>query len=172
MQIRLPLTLAMIDGFLTRVGGVCYVLPLEIVAECIDVPAECQQHPDRVAGYFDLRGEVLPYLDIGRFYRHMPAPVGTRRSLIVVRDGLRRVGLVVDRLMGEHQTVLKPLSSIFRHLRAVAGSTILGSGEVALVLDVPALVASAIHRGTASHQSRPERPAHTQPTPIAFGETA
>jgi len=153
MQIRLPLTLAMIDGFLTQIGGVCYVLPLEIVAECIDVPPECSADPARVSGYFDLRGEVLPWLDVGRFYRHTPPPAGSRRSLVIVRDGLRRVGLIVDRLMGEHQTVLKPLSGIFRHLRAVAGSTILGSGEVALVLDVPALVASAVSKTNVVHQS-------------------
>jgi two-component system chemotaxis sensor kinase CheA len=124
-QIRLPLTLAMIDGFLTQVGGVCYVLPLEIVSECIDVPEDCTQRPERVAGYFDLRGEVLPWLDVARFYRQTPAPIGAnaRRSLVIVRDGLKRVGLIVDRLMGEHQTVLKPLSPIFRHLRAIAGST-------------------------------------------------
>ena len=172
MQIRLPLTLAMIDGFLTQVGGVCYVLPLDIVSECIDLPQECLVNPEAVAGNFDLRGEVLPWLDVGRFYRHAPAASDARRSLIIVRDGPRRVGLVVDRLMGEHQTVLKPLSGIFRHLRAVAGSTILGSGEVALVLDVPALVASAIHRTTQSRQARAERPIGLDSNLIASGETA
>ena len=72
-----------------------------------------------------------------------------RRSLVVVRDAQTTVGLVVDRLHGEHQTVIKPLSSLFKHLRAIAGSTILGSGEVALVLDVPALV------GFATEATRP-----------------
>ncbi len=172
MQIRLPLTLAMIDGFLTQVGGVCYVLPLDIVSECIDLPPECLGQPDAVSGYFDLRGEVLPWLDVGRFYRHGPAPRDARRSLIVVRDGLRRVGLIVDRLMGEHQTVLKPLSGIFRHLRAVAGSTILGSGEVALVLDVPALVASAIQRSTHSRPAGVHRPAPSELPLNASGEPA
>ncbi|MBQ0945085.1 chemotaxis protein CheA [Ideonella sp. 4Y16] len=152
MQIRLPLTLAMIDGFLTQVGGVCYVLPLEIVSECIDVPEACTRDTQRVSGCFDLRGEVLPWLDVAAFYRHAPAPLApnARRSLVIVRDGMKRVGLIVDRLMGEHQTVLKPLSPIFRHLRAIAGSTILGSGEVALVLDVPALVSSAVVHTTRS----------------------
>ena len=153
MQIRLPLTLAMIDGFLTQVGGVCYVLPLEIVSECIDVPEACSRDARRVSGCFDLRGEVLPWLDVAAFYGHAPATLApnARRSLVIVRDGMKRVGLIVDRLMGEHQTVLKPLSPIFRHLRAIAGSTILGSGEVALVLDVPALVASAVARTAPSH---------------------
>jgi two-component system chemotaxis sensor kinase CheA len=146
-QIRLPLTLAIIDGFLTDVGGVNYVMPLSIVSECIDVPPECAQHPDRITGYFNLRGEVLPYLDVGRFYRQAES-TSTRRSLVIARDGHTRIGLIVDQLLGEHQTVIKPLSSMFRHLRAIAGSTILGSGDVALVLDVPALTDYAMrHSG-------------------------
>lgn len=145
-QIRLPLTLAMIDGFLTMVGGVNYVLPLSAVAECIDVPEECSKQGDRVSGTFDLRGEVLPWLDLARFYG-VTADHSRRRSVVVVRDGQTRVGLIVDRLMGEHQTVIKPLSSIFQHLKALAGSTILGSGEVALLLDVAGLLAVAIRKG-------------------------
>ncbi|MEY4416944.1 MAG: hypothetical protein RIQ53_4237 [Pseudomonadota bacterium] len=140
MQIRLPLTLAIIDGFLTSVGGVSYVMPLELVAECLEVPHECIEDPERVSGHFDLRGEVLPYLDLCRFYRHQPAATGTRRSLVLVRDGASRVGLIVDRLHGEHQTVIKPLGQVFQHIKGLAGSTILGSGEVALILDVPALL--------------------------------
>ncbi len=151
MQIRLPLTLAIIDGFLTSVGGVSYVMPLELVAECIEVPPECRQLGDeadtspRVAGHFDLRGEVLPFVDLGRFYRHAP-PLGGRRSLVVVHDGSSRVGLVVDRLHGEHQTVIKPLGQVFQSIRGLAGTTILGSGEVALILDVPALLNLATER--------------------------
>jgi len=142
MQLRLPLTLAIIDGFLVSVGSLGCVLPLELVAECLEVPREHAQDPTRVCGHFDLRGEVVPYLDLGRFYRQEPAPLG-RRSLVLVRDGAGCVGLVVDRLLGEHQTVIKPLGPAFRDIRGLAGSTILGSGEVALILDVPALLALA-----------------------------
>ena len=142
-QIRLPLTLAMIDGFLTLVGGVHYVLPLAVVSECIDLPPECVADPDRTCGTFDLRGEVMPYLDLARFYGVAPAR-GGRRSLVVVRDGTVRIGLVVDRLLGEHQTVIKPLPAIFQPLEALAGSTILGSGDVALVLDMPGLLNAAL----------------------------
>jgi two-component system chemotaxis sensor kinase CheA len=152
MQIRLPLTLAIIDGFLTSVGGVSYVMPLELVAECIEVPPECAAwnadaaaSADRVSGHFDLRGEVLPFVDLGRFYRHAPTQ-GGRRSLVVVHDGSSRVGLVVDRLHGEHQTVIKPLGQVFQNIRGLAGTTILGSGEVALILDVPALLTLATER--------------------------
>ncbi len=138
-QIRLPLTLAIIDGFLTSVGGTYYVLPMEIVSECIDLPPECLQEPRKGVGYFNLRGEVLPFFDVALLHQAEADHAG-RRSLVVARDGATRIGLIVDRLHGEYQTVIKPLSSLFRHLRAIAGSTILGSGDVALVLDVPALV--------------------------------
>jgi two-component system, chemotaxis family, sensor kinase CheA len=147
-QIRLPLTLAMIDGFLTMVGSVYYVLPLAVVAECIDLPRECREAEDRTCGTFDLRGEVLPYLDLARFYGVNNADA-RRRSMIVVRDGRVRMGLVVDRLLGEHQTVIKPLAGIFRHLKALAGSTILGSGDVALVLDMQGVVVDATQAGAA-----------------------
>ncbi|MDE2078060.1 MAG: chemotaxis protein CheA [Burkholderiales bacterium] len=145
MQIRLPLTLAIIDGFLTSVGGVSYVLPLELVAECLEAPSEYVADPTKVSGHFDLRGEVVPYLDLGLFYRHQPPKTG-RRSLILVHDGLNRIGLIVDRLLGEHQTVIKPLGQVFQQIRGLAGSTILGSGEVALILDVPALLELATNR--------------------------
>ncbi|MFO1341184.1 MAG: chemotaxis protein CheA [Burkholderiaceae bacterium] len=161
MQIRLPLTLAMIDGFLTQVGKVHYVLPLAVVAECIDLPPECLAEPDRVCGTFDLRGELLPYLDLARFYDAPKAEL-RRRSLIVVMQGDTRIGLVVDKLHGEHQTVIKPLAPMFRHLQALAGSTILGSGEVALVLDMQGVIAAATRQ---SHAQRQPRGATASPQP-------
>ncbi len=159
-QIRLPLTLAMIDGFLTLVGSVHYVLPLSVVSECIDLPRECREHPDRTAGTFDLRGEVLPYLDLALFYgvEATTDSVRGRRSLVVVRQGAVRVGLIVDRLLGEHQTVIKPLAGIFKPLEALAGSTILGSGDVALVLDMRGLMAAATRSGTAGARARAATP--------------
>jgi len=113
---------------------------------------------------------VLPWLDLARFYGMTPQTHGAepsaasgarqRRSVVVVRDGQTRLGLIVDRLMGEHQTVIKPLSGIFQHLKALAGSTILGSGEVALLLDVPGLTAAAIRGGQRDLQLR--RPSHPE----------
>jgi two-component system chemotaxis sensor kinase CheA len=151
IQVRLPLTLAIIDGFLTGVGGVTYVLPLDLVAECLALPPECSAEPERVAGHFQLRGAVVPYLDLARFYRHASADSADnsdsgRRSVVLVRDGDQRMGLVVDRLLGEHQTVIKPMGEALREARGLSGSTILGSGEVALILDVPVLLELATGR--------------------------
>jgi two-component system, chemotaxis family, sensor kinase CheA len=132
--IRLPLTLAIIDGFLVGVGKASYVIPLESVVECIE-------HKN-LAGdrnFLNLRGEALPFIRLRELFEsEEPAP--PRESIVVVQFGGRRAGIVVDQLMGEFQTVIKPLGRMFVHLRGIGGSTILGSGEVALILDVAALV--------------------------------
>ena len=148
IQIRLPLTLAIIDGFLTQVGSVHYVLPLDVMVECIETPASCSASSTDISGVFDLRGEVLPYVDIRRAFGHAgDAPA--RQSMVVVRSNRAKVGLLVDRLLGEHQTVIKPLGAVFKHLQGIAGSTILGSGEVGLILEVPSLL-QTISRPTAN----------------------
>ena len=151
-QIRLPLTLAIIDGFLIEVDAVHYVVPLERVVECLETPPE--YHPGsggaeahHAAGHFHLRGEVLPYLDLRRHFGCPPAPEGQRQSLLLVRSVAGKVGLLVDRLHGEHQTVIKPMAAIFRDVQGVSGSTILGSGDVALILDVSSLIEQCIRQG-------------------------
>ena len=136
-RIRLPLTLAIIDGFLVGIGDATFVIPLETVIECIELP------PDALQGdahnCLNLRGEVLPMLNLNDFLE-LGQSSGKRKNVVVARYGDSKAGLVVDELLGEFQTVIKPLGNLFRHLRAISGSTILGSGEVALILDVPALI--------------------------------
>jgi len=145
ISIRLPLTLAIIDGFLTGVGEAAYVVPLDLVEECIELNSEAA---DR--NYLNLRGEVLP---LRQQFGHS-GQVRRRQSVVVVRYAGKRAGLVVDELMGEFQTVIKPLGPVFAHLKGIAGSTILGSGEVALILDVPALIARTTTTGA---EHAPER---------------
>lgn len=137
-RIRLPLTLAIIDGFLARVGDATYVVPLEMVVECTELNAE-QRQISEGQDYLNLRQEVLPLVRLREQF-HIPGRPGRRQNIIVVRQGGQKAGLIVDELLGEHQTVIKPLSGIFSHLRGLSGSTILGNGQVALILDIPALV--------------------------------
>jgi len=138
IRIRLPLTLAIIDGFLVRVGNASYVIPLDMVVECVELSAEEQQEGnDR--NYLNLRGQVLPYLRLRDVFSHPRASV-ERENVVVVRFGEQRAGLVVDALLGEFQTVIKPLGRVFSRVVGISGSTILGSGEVALILDVPKLI--------------------------------
>ncbi|MBL3558923.1 MULTISPECIES: chemotaxis protein CheA [Marinobacter] len=137
-RIRLPLTLAIIDGFLARVGEATYVVPLEMVVECTELSAE-QQAVSNEQHYIKLRHEVLPLIRLREHFSH-GGERSRRQNIIVVRHGGQKAGLIVDELLGEHQTVIKPLSGIFSHLKGLSGSTILGSGQVALILDVPALM--------------------------------
>ena len=144
IEIRLPLTLAIIDGFLVRIGDGSFVIPLHAVLECIDAnPSELNLNQNS-AGFIKLRGEVLPLLDLRSvFVCQGKAPA--KRRIVVVRSGAGKAGLIVDRLDGEYQTVIKPLGKLFRHLNGISGSTVLGSGEVALILDVAALVKLVTH---------------------------
>lgn len=145
IEIRLPLTLAIIDGFLVKVGKNSYVIPLHAVVECINPDSEELKLNGNWTGVLDLRGEVLPFVDLRKVFEvNEKAP--PRRSVVVVRNGELMAGLVVDQLLGEYQTVIKPLGKLFRQLRGISGSTVLGSGEVALILDVAALTKLAGER--------------------------
>ncbi|BAL25992.1 chemotaxis protein CheA [Azoarcus sp. KH32C] len=132
--IRLPLTLAIIDGFLTAVGKAAYVVPLDSVVECIELT-----DPPPQRDYLYLRGEVLPFVRLREMF-DVPGPPPLRQNVVIVQYAGHKAGLVVDMLLGEFQTVIKPLGVLFQHLRGIGGTTILGSGDVALILDVPALV--------------------------------
>jgi len=150
MRIRLPLTLAIIDGFLVGVGDASFVIPLDQVIECIKLPAaEGQTDPRR--DYLNQRGQILPYT---RLRDALDLPAGTDgrhtdRNLVVVQYGSKRAGLVVDSLHGEIQTVIKPLGRVFSRVQGISGSTILGSGAVALILDIPRLLQQVIDRAAA-----------------------
>ena len=132
--IRLPLTLAIIDGFQVGVDKASYVIPLDSVVECIE-----QKNLAGDRNFLNLRGEALPFIRLREIFE-VEGESPARESIVVVQFGGQRAGIVVDQLMGEFQTVIKPLGRLFAHLRGIGGSTILGSGEVALILDVAALV--------------------------------
>jgi two-component system chemotaxis sensor kinase CheA len=145
IEIRLPLTLAIIDGFLVKIGRGSYVIPLHSVVECIDGKNNQLKTNGKWAGHIDLRGSVLPFLELRHVFNVKDA-VADRRSIVVVRNGTSLAGMVVDQLLGEYQTVIKPLGKLFGKLHGISGSTVMGSGEVALILDVPALVKLATER--------------------------
>lgn len=147
ITLRLPLTLAVIDGFAVGVGDETYVMPLDVVVECLELPA--LRNDAGADGVLNLRGEVLPYLRL-RDALGVPTAGWGRENVVVVRRDGQRVGLVVDHLHGEGQAVIKSLGPLFGSLRGVAGSTILGSGRVALILDVPAIVEMAMQRADAA----------------------
>jgi len=186
-SIRLPLTLAIIDGFLFEVDGLFYVVPLDMVDECV----EFNDHND--ADYVDsqfinLRGEIMPYMRLKDFFdvqnpnlheqtiqvdqdeknntesndqedhgieKLNPSDRNGRESIIVIRSGNNKSGIVVDRLLGEYQTVIKPVGRVFKNLNWLTGATILGNGDVALIVDVLMLIK---HLSTMNTGERPRLP--------------
>jgi two-component system chemotaxis sensor kinase CheA len=137
VTVRLPLTLAIINGFQVAVGHSIFVLPLDAIEECVEFREE------GLRDYTELRGQVLPFIRLRERFA-VRGPVGARQSIVVVRHGAQRFGLIVDRLLGEAQAVIKPLAPMFAHLQGISGSSILGSGDVALILDVAALADQAV----------------------------
>ncbi|KTB82033.1 chemotaxis protein CheA [Pseudomonas syringae] len=150
VRIRLPLTLAIINGFLVGIDQSTYVIPLDMVQECIELDEQDRQ-ASRDNGYLDLRGEVLPLVYLREHFNH-EGPAARRQNVVVVRYAEHKAGLVVDELLGEFQTVIKPLGKLFGALRGISGSTILGSGAVALILDVPALLNQIVQMDARSTQ--------------------
>jgi two-component system chemotaxis sensor kinase CheA len=141
VTLRVPLTLASIQGFAVGVGDETYVLPLDSVRECLELPAD--QQGQSGGGVLNLRGEPLPYLRL-REVLGVGGPRPARESVVVLGHGENQAGLVVDELYGEGHRVLKPLDRLFPHPPGVSGSTLLDDGRVGLVLDVPSLLKEAV----------------------------
>ena len=132
VTVRLPLTLAIIDGFMVGVGKTVFVIPLDMIEECVEFSAEPGHD------YTNLRGEVLPFIRLRELFE-IEGAATRRESIVVVRYAGQKAGLVVDSLLGEFQTVIKPLGKMFSQVKCISGSSILGSGEVALILDISSL---------------------------------
>ncbi|QOY55292.1 chemotaxis protein CheA [Candidatus Sulfurimonas marisnigri] len=138
VTIRLPLTLAIIDGFLTKVGNTHIIIPLDMLVECIELNKKtiAQMHNN---SYINLRGRVLPLLNISTYFK-IPHSDTARSNVIVIQYAGQRMGIIVDELLGELQTVIKPMGQLFNELKYFSGSTILGSGEVALIMDIQVML--------------------------------
>ena len=138
ISLRIPLTLAIIDGLLVRVGTGRYVIPLSSVEECVELtPAQDARSTGR--NLITLRDALVPFIRLREQFVTGTAP-DPHQKIVVVSTGHERVGLVVDQILGDHQTVIKPLSSFHADVGAFSGATILGDGGVALILDIAALV--------------------------------
>jgi two-component system chemotaxis sensor kinase CheA len=151
VTIRVPLTLAIIQGFKVGIAGEMYILPLDSVLECIELPAG-EGRAGAASGIVNLRGKPLPYLRLRDQFRIQGEPP-ERENVVVVRHGSLLAGLAVDALHGESSTVIKPLGSMFRDIPGVAGSSILGNGRVALILDVAGLLRETLRRAAREAQA-------------------
>ena len=138
IMLRLPLTLAIIDGLLVRVGRGRYVIPLSAVAECVELSEE-EDARSRGRSFLNIRGDLVPFLRLRELF-NAATPPDRYQKVVIVEAGDLRVGLVVDQVIGDHQTVIKSLSRLHADVQIFSGATILGDGTVALILDVAHLV--------------------------------
>ena len=138
IEIRLPLTLAIIDGFLVSVGPSKFIFPLDGVVEVIESQPTATTLDAHGRSCVELRGQVLPVVSLRTLYA-LDSAQPERSSVVVIQSGARHYGVMVDQLLGQHQTVIKPLGRMFRSLRGMSGSSILGTGEVALIFDAKSL---------------------------------
>jgi two-component system chemotaxis sensor kinase CheA len=138
IDIRMPLTLAIIDGFLVGVGPSKFIFPLETVIEVIESRGMDIRPGASGRGVVELRGHILPVVNLRSLYA-LDSQEPVRSSIVVIQSGATRYGVMVDVLLGQNQTVIKPLGRLLRGLKGISGSTILGNGEVAMIIDVSAL---------------------------------
>lgn len=137
IRIQLPLTLAIIEGLLVELDTSRFVLPLGQVEECIEVPRPSQG----TRRFTELRGELVPYFSLREWFGSDTADLEQPQVVVTNVDG-RRFGFIVDNVVGQQQTVIKSLGQAYRGLDGISGATILGDGEVALILDPPKIAAS------------------------------
>jgi len=147
ITIRLPLTLAIIDGFSVKVGEETFVVPLEHVTECTELPAE-QRNP-QASGILSLRGAAIPYVRLRRVFS-VSGAAPKRENIVVVKINEFHAGIAVDELLGSMQAVVKPLGRAFRGVSGIAGSTVLGDGRVGLIIDVPSLMRGVMQSNSQS----------------------
>ena len=142
VTLRLPLTLAIIDGLLVRVGESHFILPLANSLECVELTR--QDIRDGNGKHIaNVRGEIIPYIRLSEYFQ-MDAPTPEREQIMVVETEYGHYGFVVDQVLGDHQTVIKNLGRLYRNVQVVSGATILGNGSVALILDPHRLVQNVV----------------------------
>ncbi|HLJ16076.1 MAG TPA: chemotaxis protein CheA [Bryobacteraceae bacterium] len=156
VTLRLPLTLAIIDGLLVRVGAARFIMPLSNTVECVELT---RQDIEKAGGkrLANIRGEVIPYIDLGEYLR-MNLQRPERQQVMVAETEHGRYGFVVDQVLGDHQTVIKNLGRLYRNINEISGATILGDGSVALILDLHRLVQNAIRIKSVTPQTKLQTP--------------
>lgn len=141
ISLTLPLTLAIIEGLLVQLGPDQFIIPMAAITENVDLHRD-QRQRNNGRNVIAVRGELIPYIDLRQAFG-VEGSAPQIEKIVIVRHEETRVGLVVDRVLGTHQTVIQCLGRFFRNINVVSGTTIMGDGRVALILDVSAVVASA-----------------------------
>jgi len=138
IKISLPLTLAIIDGLMIETGGNFFILPMGMVDKCIEISHE-QNQKSGSRNIICVKNEVIPLIPLREVFE-IPGKRPDREQVIIVDVENFRTGIVTDKVIGDHQTVVKPLGKTFKNAEGVAGAAIMGNGNVALILDLHGLI--------------------------------
>ena len=152
VTLKLPLTLAIIDGLLVRVGQAFFVLPLANSLECVELTRQdiANANGRHVA---NVRGEIIPYIRL-REHFNITTERPEREQIMIAETEDGRCGFVVDEVLGDHQTVIKNLGQFYRHVQFISGATILGDGTVALILDPDRVIQDALRAASEVQRGR------------------
>ena len=133
IELKMPLTLAIIEGLLVKISDEFYVFPLSVVEECVEHMQGNQTNGQQ--NIASIRGEILPYIRLREFF-NIQGDKPEIEQLIVINNHNHRIGFIVDEVIGDYQTVIKTLGSVYKDIEGLSGGTILGDGSIALILDV------------------------------------
>jgi two-component system chemotaxis sensor kinase CheA len=148
IQLLLPLTLAVMDGMVIKVGAETYVVPMSAIVECLRPPAADIHTTMTMRGMLQLRGALVPIIDLKELLDIASVANESEERVIIITDAGEgsRVGVVVDELCGHQQVVIKSIEASYGAVPGIAGATILGNGRVAFILDVEKLSELAINQ--------------------------
>ncbi|HHC25239.1 MAG TPA: chemotaxis protein CheA, partial [Desulfobacterales bacterium] len=138
--LKLPLTLAIIDGLLVKIGETCFILPLSVVEECVELIHDDLTRARR-RNMMNFRGKIIPYLDLREAFM-VEGDLPPVKQVVVAEAKSGRIGFGVDHVIGQYQTVIKTIGKFYKDAEGISGATILGDGTVALILDTAQLVQS------------------------------
>lgn len=156
VSLNLPLTLAIIEGLVVQTGTDQFIIPMALVTENVELD-RAERARSNGRNVTAVRGDLIPYIDLRKEFHIDGEPPAVEKIVIVQHEG-ERVGLVVDQVIGTHQTVLQSLGTFLRNVKVVSGATIMGDGRVALILDIPAVVRFASEDGEQPNDT-PKKPA-------------
>ena len=142
ITLKLPLTLAIIEGLIVRIDEDFFAIPLSFVEECVELTSETKNKSNG-RNLLKVRGELIPYIPLRERF-HVSKNLPSIEQIVVVTEDGAKTGLVVDEIIGERQTVIKSLGSFYKNVEVMSGATVLGDGTVALIMDVPKLINSEI----------------------------
>jgi two-component system, chemotaxis family, sensor kinase CheA len=155
ITVKLPLTLAIIEGLQVRVGDEFFVIPLAAVQECVELTAEERGESNGDGKrIINLRNEIVPFIRLREWF-DVPGENPEIEQIIIAGDDNQRTGIVVDEVVGQQQTVIKSLGKVFRNVEEFSGATIKGDGTMALILDVPNLVRKVMKQCAEAEAARP-----------------